>query len=87
MSDLRTMKGNDSTDTGRNMPTATEEIANIDVGRAKGLLRRLRNDPFIAIIISDGRVRIYSKDMSPDHLRKIREVLAEELGEEVDGKN
>lgn len=82
MSDLRTMKGNDSTDTGRTMPTATQEIANIDMARAKGLLRRLRSDPFIAVIISNGRVRIYSKDMSPEHLRKIKEVLAEELGEE-----
>lgn len=53
-------------------------IADLDIDEAHKFLDFLRNDPFVAIIVSDGRVRIYKKDdMTPEHLSTIIAALAD----------
>ena len=49
----------------------------LDVERARKFLYRLADDPFIALVVTDdGEVRIFSKDIEPEHLARIREVLS-----------
>lgn len=46
-------------------------------------LQALVDDPFIAVVVTDeGQVTIYSKDLEPDHLARIKNVLLDLQGED-----
>lgn len=56
----------------------TEKPISLDSARTERFLRRLAEDPFLAIVLTDeGRVVIYGKDIDGAHLERIREVLRE----------
>lgn len=62
-----------------------EEIASLNVKRAKRFLSKLKDSPFVtAVFEPDGKVRIYLKEVTPAELREIKEALDEaiELEEE-----
>jgi redox-sensitive bicupin YhaK (pirin superfamily) len=68
------------------LPVAPEtevEIADLSVARAERFLRRLKSDPFLAIVVTNGRVRIFAKDMDEEHLAIVRGAL-NEISEEPD---
>lgn len=50
--------------------------------RIKRFLRKIRTKPFVAIVIDGDDVHLYSRDMSPEMVRQVREVLAEIQNEE-----
>lgn len=50
----------------------------LDAKRTQKFLMQLVRDPFIAMVVtSEGEVVIYSKEISPDHLARIKELLQE----------
>lgn len=52
---------------------------------ARRFLHGLRDNPFLAVVIGeDGNVCVYSKDLGPDELVRIREVVENELLERKD---
>lgn len=54
----------------------------LDVERSRRFLRRLAEDPFIAVVVTDeGKVSIFSKGIEDDHLDRIKTVLRELEGE------
>lgn len=55
---------------------------------ARRFLHGLRDNPFLAVVIGeDGKVCVYSKDLGPDEIAQIREVIENELleGKDADG--
>lgn len=62
------------------------DVLSLDLERSRKFLRRLAEDPFIAIVVTDGEVRVFSKDIEPDHLDRIKNVLTDITREEADGE-
>lgn len=63
---------------------ASESPLLLDAQRARRFLRELRDRPFIAIVVDDGKVRVYSKDIDADEaLRRIRDVVLADDPEET----
>lgn len=71
------------------MPANAAQIADIEEARANRFLDQIRNDPFVALVISDdGRVKVYVRaDLSAEDIAAMQSALAELIKEEgADGK-
>lgn len=50
----------------------------LDIERSRKFLRRLAEDPFLAIVVAaDGEVSIYGKGIDSAHLERIKSALTE----------
>lgn len=53
-----------------------EGAVSLDAERTRKFFRHLADDPFITLVVAeDGEVRVFAKDIEPDHLDRIKEVL------------
>lgn len=52
---------------------------NTDIERQhiKRMLRRLRRCPFVALVVDDGKVHLYHRNIGPEMIAMVRETLAE----------
>jgi hypothetical protein len=58
------------------MAKKTDDRISLDREEAALFLQALVEDPFLAVVVAeDGEVTIYSKDLEPDHLERIKNVL------------
>ena len=62
------------------------DVLSLDLERSRKFLRQLAEDPFIAVVVTDGEVRVFSKGIEPDHLDRIKNVLTQITREEADGE-
>ena len=55
-----------------------EKVAKLSEKRASRFLSALADDPFLCIVVTrEGEVQIYSKEISEDHLSRIKSVLTQ----------
>lgn len=54
----------------------------IELARIKRFVRMIRNKPFVALVCDGNKVRLFSREMSPELVRQVREALAEISNEE-----
>lgn len=50
-------------------------VVSLDVERSRKFLNLLAEEPFVAVVVTDGEVRVFSKGIEPDHLERIKQVL------------
>lgn len=53
------------------------EVVSLDVERARRFWNLLASDPFVAVVVTDGEVRVFSKDIDADHLERIKQALSD----------
>lgn len=60
-----------------------ENVVELDRERARKFFDAIANDPFLAVVVTeDGEIRVFGKDIGPDHLDRIKEVLRDIQGDE-----
>ena len=53
-----------------------DNAVSLDAERTRKFFGHLAADPFITLVVAeDGEVRVFAKDIEPDHLDRIKEVL------------
>lgn len=63
-------------------PEAEDNVLSLDLEKSRKFLNLLAEDPFVAVVVTDGEVRVFSKDIEPDHLDRIKSVLSDLSREE-----
>jgi hypothetical protein len=54
-----------------------ENVRSLNKERTRRFLKLLAEDPFVAVVVTDGEVRVFSKNIEPDHLARIKEALTD----------
>lgn len=54
-----------------------DEPVDIGVARAQQFLKRLASNSFLAVIVSDDNVYVYTREFSPEDMERVREALGE----------
>lgn len=53
-------------------------VHSLDLERSRKFLQHLVDDPFVTVVVTDeGEVRVFSKDIAPEHLERIKQVLTD----------
>lgn len=71
------------------MATRDSDERPVPLGRARTrkFFEALASDPFLAIVVADdGEVQIFSRDIEPDHLDRIKKVLTDLREGDDDGE-
>jgi hypothetical protein len=58
----------------------------LDKRRAEKFLRLLADEPFVCLVVTDGELRLFSKDMPEEKLARLRTRLIEIQGDTPDGE-
>lgn len=62
-------------------------VVELDLERSRKFLQHIVEDPFVAVVVTDeGEVRVFSKDMDPEHLARIKNVLSDLTRKDTDGE-
>ncbi len=60
------------------MATKKDEPVSLDRERTRKFLNTIAEEPFLAIVVTgDDEVRIFAKDLEPEHIDRVREALIE----------
>ena len=66
------------------MSSATaESVIDMDVQRSKKFLSDMKSNPFIAVVVYGNEVRVFSKDIKPEHIASIEAALGQALAERM----
>lgn len=60
-------------------------LVNFEQQKSRRFLRDLRDNPFVAIVVyDDGDVSVFSKDVGPEQMARIREAIEGKLSERME---
>ena len=62
---------------------AAESVIDMNVQRSKKFLADMKTNPFIAVVVYADGVRVFTKDIEPEHIASIEAALGEALAERM----